>query len=261
MIKFLMAILSGVALNLGCAELYANAGHWSRRIVQWAARQMPINLRDRFEEEWIGVLEETSGNLSKLYFAMGCCYTALRTPSDLTIKPDAEEYVSIRSIYDSFPDRYSRGLLTGKSKIQAQLWIALLDSSVPIDEVASMTDREIDSFLTEGLGFQVDDFMEAATTLDTDVDYKDEAEIAIAELIKAMDEHSETKSEAETATQQIKRANGDMVARTEICKFAYTAGWMSGNLKISVQMYCANAFLSKSGKWIIPKKQKPDNDG
>ena len=260
MIKILMTILSGVALNLGCAELYANASHWSTRIVQWAARQMPINLRDRFEEEWIGVLEETAGNLSKLYFAIGCCYIALRTPSDLTIKPDAEEYVSVRSIYDSFPDRYSRGVLTGKSKVQAQLWIALLDSSVPIDEVASMTKREIETFLTEGLGFKVVDFMEVATTLDTDVDYKDTAKIAVTELVKAMDEHSETKPEAEVATQVIKRADSESVARTEICKYAYTAGWMSGNLKISAQMYSANAFLSKSGKWIIPE-QEPDNDG
>ncbi len=66
-------------------ELSELCPFWASRIVRWAARRLPRQ-QERFEEEWLGVLEETPGKLTKLVRALWFVVTlptmrrALREP-------------------------------------------------------------------------------------------------------------------------------------------------------------------------------------
>jgi TonB family protein len=46
----------------------------SRRLIQHAARNSPATLADRLEEEWLAHLAAQRGALSRLRFAIGCCW-------------------------------------------------------------------------------------------------------------------------------------------------------------------------------------------
>lgn len=46
----------------------------SRWLVQHAARNSPAALADRLEEEWLAALAAQDGPLSRLWFAIGCCW-------------------------------------------------------------------------------------------------------------------------------------------------------------------------------------------
>jgi TonB family protein len=60
-------------------RIFSNGyGGWEQRITHWlihrAARAAPGSLSDRFEEEWLADLAARSGALSRLRFAIGCCW-------------------------------------------------------------------------------------------------------------------------------------------------------------------------------------------
>lgn len=52
----------------------AQSGGLSRWLVQRAARRSPAALTERLEEEWLADLAAQRGALSRLRFALGCCW-------------------------------------------------------------------------------------------------------------------------------------------------------------------------------------------
>ena len=53
--------------------------HW---LIHHAARRAPASLSSRLEEEWLADLESRSSALSRLRFAVGCCWATLVIVSD-----------------------------------------------------------------------------------------------------------------------------------------------------------------------------------
>jgi TonB family protein len=52
----------------------APADQWATALIQRAARRSPPELAERLEEEWLADLAEQPGTLSRLRFALGCCW-------------------------------------------------------------------------------------------------------------------------------------------------------------------------------------------
>jgi hypothetical protein len=50
------------------------ATHW---VIQRAARRAPESLSSRLEEEWLADLESRATSLSRLRFAVGCCWATM----------------------------------------------------------------------------------------------------------------------------------------------------------------------------------------
>ncbi len=65
---------------------FSGTTHW---LIHQAARRAPESLSSRLEEEWLADLESRTAALSRLRFAVGCCWASLVIASEYTRKPVA----------------------------------------------------------------------------------------------------------------------------------------------------------------------------
>ena len=76
LIEWIGAILGGIAINLFASELFAWGPHFSKWLTCWAARRLPVEVRERLQEEWVGHLDSLhplSRSLAALGFALAAC--------------------------------------------------------------------------------------------------------------------------------------------------------------------------------------------
>lgn len=66
----LLWLLGAIAVPLILGEATDVAPWVAKRLVRWAAGRIPERERPRWEEEWLGELEEVPGRLSKLAWAL-----------------------------------------------------------------------------------------------------------------------------------------------------------------------------------------------
>jgi hypothetical protein len=89
----LLAIIGGL-VGAAFAEFQSWAPRLAERLVLFAARWVPTELRQRLHEEWLGHLAEIPGPLSKLFVALGCGLAAVRVRADHS-KPNAVRVVDM----------------------------------------------------------------------------------------------------------------------------------------------------------------------
>jgi hypothetical protein len=69
---YLMDILIGIVSGLLTGELRAHAERLAKWIIRTAVNRLPSDERERFREEWLAHLGETTGTLRKIWHAIGC---------------------------------------------------------------------------------------------------------------------------------------------------------------------------------------------
>ena len=82
------------------------AGSASARLIRYAASRMPPGLAERLEEEWIADLCQQDGALSRMRFALGCCWARQvigRKPHLYGLRLSAAGHGHVHSINASFP--------------------------------------------------------------------------------------------------------------------------------------------------------------
>lgn len=57
--------------------LHRTSRDWPARLIERAASRAPANLGERLQEEWLADLDSQAGKLSRLRFALGCCWATL----------------------------------------------------------------------------------------------------------------------------------------------------------------------------------------
>jgi hypothetical protein len=79
-VALLAAGLCSVFLNLFASELWCRGPSFAKWLIVRAARRLPVQQRERYEEEWLAHLDECLGNFSKVRHALECmiCVRALK---------------------------------------------------------------------------------------------------------------------------------------------------------------------------------------
>jgi hypothetical protein len=75
---YLIDILIGTASRIVTGELSAHVEPFARWVINKGAERLPVEVRDRFREEWLAHMDETPGALRKLWHAMGCRLGAIK---------------------------------------------------------------------------------------------------------------------------------------------------------------------------------------
>ena len=83
----LVTIVLGVVGGLLAAEIYDRLSNTSAWLVRFHSSRLPADLQDRLQEEWLAVLDETTGNLSKFIFAVDLRRARLRITSETSTRP------------------------------------------------------------------------------------------------------------------------------------------------------------------------------
>ena len=82
------------------------ASSTSARLIRYAASRMPPGLAERLEEEWIADLSEQDGALSRMRFALGCCWARQvigREPHLYGVRLSAAGHGHVDAIHPPFP--------------------------------------------------------------------------------------------------------------------------------------------------------------
>jgi hypothetical protein len=66
------AFIGTIAAHFIAHDAYSRCPRYARRLVKWAARQLPPFERERYEEEWLADLEERDGAFAKFKHAFEC---------------------------------------------------------------------------------------------------------------------------------------------------------------------------------------------
>jgi TonB family protein len=120
-----------------------------RWLIHHAARRAPQSLSARLEEEWLADLESRSSSLSKLRFAVGCCWATLVIANDYPRSRVAE----------SSPVAAARGLITLADRnfgyfslrsatlfliagLHAALFYGLITALAPVHQLATPPDLQ-----------------------------------------------------------------------------------------------------------------------
>ena len=83
----------------------------SARLIRYAASRMPPGLAERLEEEWIADLSQQDGALSRMRFALGCCWARQvigREPHLYGVRLSAAGHGHVDAINPPFPSLLPR---------------------------------------------------------------------------------------------------------------------------------------------------------
>jgi hypothetical protein len=75
---YLIDILIGTGSRVVAGELSAHVKPFARWVINKGVDRLPVEVRDRFREEWLAHLDETPGMLRKLCHAIGCRWGAIK---------------------------------------------------------------------------------------------------------------------------------------------------------------------------------------
>jgi hypothetical protein len=75
---YLIDILIGAGSRVVAGELSAHVEPFARWVINKGVDHLPVEVRDRFREEWLAHLDETPGTLRKLWHVMGCRWGAIK---------------------------------------------------------------------------------------------------------------------------------------------------------------------------------------
>ncbi len=90
-----------LALGLITNEIYDTSGWLARKIVARAAKRLPVEMQQRYREEWLAYLEECPGKLSRLVAAIGIAFSAgrvgsaVRAPVSASSTPAKKDFVMV----------------------------------------------------------------------------------------------------------------------------------------------------------------------
>ena len=68
----IVAAVISILSRLLSRELEVGSLPTSRWLIRWAARRLPISVRERYESEWLGHLEELQSPVRRLSHAVTC---------------------------------------------------------------------------------------------------------------------------------------------------------------------------------------------
>lgn len=71
-----VTFIGGVLVHIVAYDLHAQIPSHATRLINLAARRLPLPDQSRYEEEWLAHLEEAKGALPKFRHAIECCLAA-----------------------------------------------------------------------------------------------------------------------------------------------------------------------------------------
>jgi hypothetical protein len=81
-VNLLKAILSATLGRMFAEEIKDVLLWLPAKLIHWAAQRMEADLRERYEEEWLGHCADVPGSVAKLWHAIGCTWAAVNTAED-----------------------------------------------------------------------------------------------------------------------------------------------------------------------------------
>lgn len=101
--RWFIGFLLLVVLPLAVAEFNAACGVWAEGVVRLAARRLPKEHQEEYEEEWLGELDAKGGmNLTKMAMAIGVWFFAPFTARSLGGPRGIQTRNAVRSVQGAF---------------------------------------------------------------------------------------------------------------------------------------------------------------
>jgi hypothetical protein len=159
--ELILGIFGSILVSLLANEIYDRGPTLARKMVRVAAKRLPVNVRERYEEEWLAHLDECDGKLSKLLHGLECvfCARTLGRPSAYKLGGDQQLTVSLDDNTAKFVVAVM-GTVLEQSEMQLpqdllQMWTDLsgeqrfISSEVDIENLRSSADRhQLEEFLS-----------------------------------------------------------------------------------------------------------------
>lgn len=93
-------LVVAIATNLISAEICDRGPLIARWLIKWATKQLPIEIRERYREEWLAHIQE-SGKLESILHGVGCIFASFKIAKSWqpANHPEARKPSYLRAIF------------------------------------------------------------------------------------------------------------------------------------------------------------------
>jgi hypothetical protein len=133
-----MEILVSLVIGIVLMELYVWLDPFTRRLVGWAAKQLPADREAEFQAQWEGDLAAVPNSLFKLYFVLRDCVLPIK---DIQQTMFREEFAEIADGVDEFVAHFKSRLVPLMTRSAAILDKSELAGSALISDMDRILER------------------------------------------------------------------------------------------------------------------------